>query len=153
MRKNRSIRRTEAFSDHRMACKIHKNIKSSLRETIKGRDPGSTSNTILSCALEASAHLRPPPHPLLCSPTPSPLSRVTLLLHLFLLSSQSRWRSSRPPTCAPALSLCTCPAAGYLLPLGLPEARPASLWRCSEEEERGRRNELLFNAVLARCPG
>lgn len=43
-----------------MVCKIHKNIKSSLRETIKGRDAQSTSNTVLSCALEASTHLYPP---------------------------------------------------------------------------------------------
>lgn len=51
----------EAFSGHRMVFKIHKNIKSSLRETIKGRDPRSTSNTILSRALDASAHFHPPP--------------------------------------------------------------------------------------------
>lgn len=52
-----------------MVFKIHKNIKSSLRETIKGRDPRSTSNTILSCAprsIRPPSPASPPLLPFLC---------------------------------------------------------------------------------------
>lgn len=106
----------EAFGGHRTPCKIHKNIKSSLRETIKGRDPRSTSNTILSCALEASAHLHPP------SPLPLP-SLVT-----FFLSASPSVSPPAPSSimfcvrlsiCAPrALSFPHCPTVGCLLSRG-----------------------------------
>lgn len=82
-----------------MVFKIHKNIKSSLRETIKGRDPRSTSNTILSRALDASAHFHPPPS----SSPPFPCQ-------IFFLSAFS----SRSPTLAGRVF---CFGCRFVLPL------------------------------------
>lgn len=69
-----------------MVCKIHKNIKSSLRKTIKGRDAQSTSNTILSCALEASTHLYPP---LLSFPSLSVSHFLSTFPSFYSISSQA----------------------------------------------------------------
>lgn len=116
---------------------IHKNIKSSLREIIKGGDPQSTSNTILSCALEASAHLQPrrsslPPS--LCYIYST--SSIPPLVSIIVCVS--------PSICCGALSFCTCPAAGCLLSCRRCSAttgRPSRLGRCSKGGEEGRKEQ------------
>lgn len=137
----------EAFSDHHMVCKIHKNIKSSLRETIKGRDPRSTSNTILSCAPRSIRPLSP------ASTLPVSHSLSTFP-SVFPVSSQTCLTISLP-----ALSFRAPPVPQWVVLLSrrrwvwATRGGPSSLRRCSEEKKRGRKNKLLFNAVLARCLG
>lgn len=128
-----------------MVCKMHKNIKSSLRETIKGKDAQSTSNTILSCALEASTHLYPP---LLSFPS-FPLSHfLSTFLSFSSVASQSRFALDHRFLHPTHGGLFVAPHRLCVATRG----RPSSLWRCLEEK-RGRKNKLLFDAVLARCPG
>lgn len=118
-----------------MVCKIHKNIKSSLRETIKGRDAQSTSNTILSCALAASTHLHPP---LLSFPFLPVSHFLSAFLSFYSISSKIMF-------CA-GLSFCTHPTVDVLLShrrCVATSGRPSSLWRCSEAG-RGRKNKLLL---------
>lgn len=117
---------------------IHKNIKSSLREIIKGGDPQSTSNTILSCALEASAHLQPrrssllPPCATFIPPLPSLLSSQSLfaLVHQFAAVPFHSARVRRRVVC--------CRAGDAQLPQGDP---PAS-GDVQKEEKKGGKNKL-----------
>lgn len=127
-----------------MVCKIHKNIKSSLRETIKGRDAQSTSNTILSCALAASTHLHPPLLSFPCLPVSHFLSAF---LSFYSISSQRnvlRWTVILHPSHG-GCSVVPQAMCGYqrqtLFPL--------EMFRGGE----GKKEQAPFDAVLALCPG
>lgn len=134
----------EALSDHHMVCKIHKNIKGSLKETIKGREPRSTSNTILSCALEASTHLHLPL--LLSSSRLSPPSLCHAFPPVFLQLFICRFNHLcvSLSICTPIRSLCTCSTAGLFVVtqvMGGYQRRPFSPLERFRGEEEGEKEQ------------
>lgn len=126
-----------------MVCKIHKNIKSSLRETIKGIDPPEHFKHHLELCPRSIRPPSPAYPPLLSLPSP-------FLCHMFFppfLLSFPRLLNPvcvRLLICTPALSFCTCPTTGCLLSrrrCAATRGRSSSLWRCSEEKMRGRKEQ------------